>query len=141
MACALFQEGHCNRNMSQVTCSVEWGVCSQTPCAEPFLFRRVHKITPFIGKLGKFCQSLKVCFAGVVWLRVGVVYAGTSGVIHRRPTVQKPLGRGSWRFGVDRIGRRLDDTTLRVKQLLTMTTIKLFVFGRERNIATYYQIW
>ena len=25
MACALFQEGHCNRNMSKVTCSSEWG--------------------------------------------------------------------------------------------------------------------
>ena len=44
----------------------------------------------------------------------------------------------SWRFGVDRIGRQLDDTTMRIKQLLTIKIIKLFVFGRARNIATYY---
>ena len=44
----------------------------------------------------------------------------------------------SWPFGVDRIGRRLDDTTMRVKCLLTIKTIKLFVFGRAGNIATHY---
>ena len=57
---------------------------------ESFPFRRVHKVTSFIGKLVKFYQSLKRLWAGFV-------YAGTSGVIRRGTTVQKPLGRGSGR--------------------------------------------
>ena len=44
----------------------------------------------------------------------------------------------SWRFSVDRIGRRLDDTTMRVKHLLTIKTIELFVFGKAGNIATHH---
>ena len=88
----------------------------------------------------KAYQSVKVCFAGIVLSsgRRWVSFCGgyTSWIHCSKAFEQEIVAFLSWRFGGDFIDRWSDDTTMRVKQLRTIKIIKLFVFGRARNIAT-----